>query len=53
MNVFESAPHDPSQVAVLEILFYVEGVVVELDAERPVVPGRPRPSKKAVRCPRE
>ena len=45
MKVMESTPHYPGQVAVPEILFYIEGVVVELDAERPIVPGGPRPSK--------
>jgi hypothetical protein len=53
MIAFENAPHGPSQVTVPEILFYIEGVVVELDAERPVVPAGPRPSKKTVSCPRE
>src|SRR5215218_9469949 len=53
MKVLESAPHGPSQIAVSEILFDIEGVVVELHAERPVVPGGPCSSKQAVRSPRK
>src|SRR5215210_3621247 len=49
----EGTPHCPAQITVPEILFYIDGVVVELDTKRPVVPGGPRPSKKAIRCSNE
>ena len=48
VEVFQRTRHGPTQVTVSKIFFDVEGVVVELDAERPVVPGGSRPFKKLV-----